>query len=201
MFELLFSPFSYLSITWEKGLKSKRFFDIGLPIILSIFTVILLISLRLCIEKGTNIFNNDITYYLSGFFQTIPGFYIAGLAAIATLNSDNMDVYMRGNPCPKLNGKKIKRRLFLAQLFSYLTIGSLILFILTLVGRFAASINILKDVSTYSYYFAYAVFCLIYFYFFWQIILLTCLGLYYLGEKIHYNDPKDMDDREIVNDE
>jgi hypothetical protein len=200
MFELLFSPFSYLKITWERGLTSKRFFDIGLPIILSLITVILLILLRLNIENGTNIFNNDITYYLSGFFQTIPGFYIAGLAAIATLNSDNMDVYMT-DPCPKLNGEKVKRRLFLAQLFSYLTIGSLILFILTLIGRFAASINILQGVSVFTYYFTYAIFSLIYFYFFWQIMVLTCLGLYYLGEKIHYNDPKDMDDREIVNDE
>lgn len=200
MFELLFSPFSYLRITWERGLTSKRFFDIGLPIILSLITVILLILLRLNIENGTNIFNNDITYYLSGFFQTIPGFYIAGLAAIATLNSDNMDVYMT-DPCPKLNGEKVKRRLFLAQLFSYLTIGSLILFILTLIGRFAASINILQGVSVFTYYFTYAIFSLIYFYFFWQIMVLTCLGLYYLGEKIHYNDPKDMDDREIVNDE
>ena len=142
MFELLFSPFSYLKITWERGLTSKRFFDIGLPIILSLITVILLILLRFNIENGTNIFNNDITYYLSGFFQTIPGFYIAGLAAIATLNSDNMDVYMT-DPCPKLNGEKVKRRLFLAQLFSYLTIGSLILFILTLIGRFAASMALL----------------------------------------------------------
>lgn len=200
MFELLFSPFSYLKITWERGLTSKKFFDIGLPIILSLITVILLILLRLNIENGTNIFNNDITYYLSGFFQTIPGFYIAGLAAIATLNSDNMDVYMT-DPCPKLNGEKVKRRLFLAQLFSYLTIGSLILFILTLIGRFAASINILQGVSVFTYYFTYAIFSLIYFYFFWQIMVLTCLGLYYLGEKIHYNDPKDMDDREIVNDE
>ena len=200
MFELLFSPFSYLKITWERGLTSKRFFDIGLPIILSLITVILLILLRLNIENGTNIFNNDITYYLSGFFQTIPGFYIAGLAAIATLNSDNMDVYMT-DPCPKLNGENVKRRLFLAQLFSYLTIGSLILFILTLIGRFAASINILQGVSVFTYYFTYAIFSLIYFYFFWQIMVLTCLGLYYLGEKIHYNDPKDMDDREIVNDE
>lgn len=200
MFELLFSPFSYLKITWERGLTSKRFFDIGLPIILSLITVILLILLRLNIENGTNIFNNDITYYLSGFFQTIPGFYIAGLAAIATLNSDNMDVYMT-DPCPRLNGEKVKRRLFLAQLFSYLTIGSLILFILTLIGRFAASINILQGVSVFTYYFTYAIFSLIYFYFFWQIMVLTCLGLYYLGEKIHYNDPKDVDDREIVNDE
>lgn len=135
------------------------------------------------------------------FFQTIPGFYIAGLAAIATLNSDNMDVYMT-DPCPKLNGEKVKRRLFLAQLFSYLTIGSLILFILTLIGRFAASINILQGVSVFTYYFTYAIFLFdIFFIFFWQIMVLTCLGLYYLGEKIHYNDPKDMDDREIVNDE
>jgi len=200
MLELLFSPFSYLKITWETGFKSKRFFDIGLPLILSFITVTCLVLLRFYIEKGTNIFNNDVTYYLSGFFQTIPGFYIAGLAAIATLNSDNMDVYMR-NPCPLLNGEKVKRRLFLAQLFSYLTIGSLILFILTLIGRFSASINILKDVSIYIYYTLYAIFSFIYFYFFWQIMLLTCLGLYYLGEKIHYNDPKDTDDREIVNDE
>ena len=200
MLELLFFFFSYLKITWETGFKSKRFFDIGLPLILSFITVTCLVLLRFYIEKGTNIFNNDVTYYLSGFFQTIPGFYIAGLAAIATLNSDNMDVYMR-NPCPLLNGEKVKRRLFLAQLFSYLTIGSLILFILTLIGRFSASINILKDVSIYIYYTLYAIFSFIYFYFFWQIMLLTCLGLYYLGEKIHYNDPKDTDDREIVNDE
>ncbi|MFV4888363.1 hypothetical protein Q5E69_003230 [Acinetobacter baumannii] len=47
-------------------------------------------------EIEPNIFKNDFAVLLTGFLQTIPGFYIAALAAIATLTSEVMDRPMSG---------------------------------------------------------------------------------------------------------
>lgn len=104
------------------------------------------------------------------------------------------------DPSPLLEGKKVKRRVFLALLFSYLTILSLIVFFLTLLGRFTVSIGFFEKIDTYSDLIIYSVYCWIYFCFISQIVLITCIGLYYLGEKAHTNDPKVMDDREIIDD-
>ncbi|MCT8088974.1 hypothetical protein H0920_01940 [Acinetobacter sp. C_4_1] len=199
MLYLIFSPFKYLSITWGKGITSKKFFDQWFPCLISLLITFLLTLATIYSNEKANIFNNDITYYLTGFFQTIPGFYIAGLAAIATFKSTNMDVYMT-DPSPLLEGKKVKRRVFLALLFSYLTILSLIVFFLTLLGRFTVSIGFFEKIDTYSDLIIYSVYCWIYFCFICQIVLTTCIGLYYLGEKAHTNDPKVMDDREIIDD-
>lgn len=66
--------------------------------------------------------------------STLPGFYFAGLAAVATFGSPTMDQVMPA-PAPKVDMRvtgqtvpvDLTRRLFLSYLFSYLVIVSLAL--------------------------------------------------------------------------
>jgi len=66
--------------------------------------------------------------------STLPGFYFAGLAAVATFGSAAMDQQMP-DPAPELEIRvggrsmeaKLTRRQFLSYLFSYLVVVSLVL--------------------------------------------------------------------------
>lgn len=68
MLYLIFSPFKYLSITWGQGITSKKFFDQWLPCFISFLITFLLTLAAIYSNEKANIFNNDITYYLTGFF-------------------------------------------------------------------------------------------------------------------------------------
>lgn len=196
MLELIFKPLNYLSIRWDNGIINKTRFDFTIPIVIS--TIISLIMTILWINVGiekSNIFTNDLTYYLICFLQTMPGFYIAALAAISTLNSSTMDQPMAGDP-PKekhveYNPHKVlwiemNRRRFLARLFSYLTFISIFSFILLLMMRFSYSLDI-KISSSILVYGTYFLCCSILIFCLSQLIMMTFLSLYYLGERVHKN--------------
>jgi len=203
MLELIFKPLNYLDIKWEvKGKISKRSFDYILPAICSIVVSIILVIIDSVVvipansTFSTNIFDGDFTGLLSGFLQTIPGFYIAALAAIATLNSDTMDNPMLGknppyevlietNP-PEVIHNPVSRRRFLSSLFAYLSFVSLLLFFLTLVFKYFYNLNIVP-VNQYLYSTLYFINLFIFFFFFAQLIFLTLIGLYYLGDRVHRN--------------
>ena len=147
MFELIFKPLNYLSIRWDNGIINKTRFDFIIPLIISIILSIILTFIWIEIgSKSSNIFSNDLSYYLICFLQTMPGFYIAALAAISTINSTTMDQPMAGDPPKekyvehnpyKVFWVEMNRRRFLARLFSYLTFVSIILFIFLLIIRFS----------------------------------------------------------------
>lgn len=203
MLELIFKPLNYLDIKWEvKGKITKKKFDYTIPIMCSILISTVLVIIDLIVVPpanstfSTNIFDGDFTGLLSGFLQTIPGFYIAALAAIATLNSDTMDNPMLGqnppyemlietNPYREVPNP-VSRRRFLSSLFAYLSFVSLLLFFLTLVFKYFYNLNILP-VSTCLYSFLYFINLSIFFFFFAQLIFLTLVGLYYLGDRVHRN--------------
>lgn len=203
MFELIFKPLNYLAIKWEvEGHFSKKTFDYFIPLIISIVLSVLLVGIEYFFSSKTvevvNIFASDTSALLAGFLQTIPGFYIAALAAIATLTSPTMDrdmdgvaptykidsIDMDGNPIKK--DEPLKRRGFLARLFSYLSFISLVAYFSILILQYMYQLNILV-VGQLTYSIVYFV-CLTAFNFLLvQLMLLTFLGLYYLGQRIHEN--------------
>ncbi|MBF9260991.1 hypothetical protein I0P11_07540 [Acinetobacter baumannii] len=203
MLELIFKPLNYLDIKWKvKGKITKKRFDYTIPTIFSILISIVLVIIDSVVTTpanstfSTNIFDGDFTGLLSGFLQTIPGFYIAALAAIATLNSDTMDNPMLGenppyeflietNPYREVKNP-VSRRRFLSSLFAYLSFVSLLLFFLTLVFKYSYNLNILP-VNHCLYSFLYFINLTIFFFFFGQLIFLTLVGLYYLGDRVHRN--------------
>lgn len=127
---------------------------------------------------------------LLNFIQTLVGFYIAGLAVIASFNNPDMDRLMSGTP-PTLtvvyNGKSTQvqatRRRFLCAMFAYLTAIS---FLITLVSIALLSLavpaanlipaawHLAVKLGTFFFY-VLAV---------GQLTLVTFWGLYYMGEKM-----------------
>ncbi|ENG3664852.1 hypothetical protein ABT012_003235 [Acinetobacter baumannii] len=196
MLELIFKPLNYLSIRWDNGIINKTRFDFVIPIIISILVSILFTAVWFLVETPkANIFTNDISYYLICFLQTMPGFFIAALAAISTLNSSTMDQPMAGDPSKEKyvehNPYKVfwidmNRRRFLARLFSYLTFISIIIFVLLILIRFSYSLD-LHCTNTYLIFSTYFFACFIVTFGLVQLIMMTFLSLYYLGERVHKN--------------
>ena len=203
MLELVFKPLNYLAIKWEvEGYFSKRTCDITIPLILSVIVSIGLMLLDIFIpsqiDKQVNIFKSDISGLLAGFLQTIPGFYIAALAAIATLTSPTMDRDMDGVPPtqkvdaididgnPGTKDEPLNRREFLSRLFSYLSFVSLILYFLILIFMYTYKLDIFPT-TKFIYSLIYFLCLTLFNFLLIQLMFLTFLGLYYLGQRVHEN--------------
>lgn len=185
-------PFAYLAIKHPAKWK----LDWLLPSIFSIIITLVLFAIVYHSQKPISFFSKDgIASYLLSFIQTLPGFYIAALAAIAAFGGSNLDRTFP-NECPTIMQKylgekteiELTRRRYLAILFAYLTILSIILTLTTItlinIGSFFYNLMIIK-------YQIYTNLLLIFLYilFIFQLIFVTFHSLYYLGDKIY--DPSD----------
>lgn len=136
---------------------------------------------------------------LSTLVVTLPGFYFAGLAAVATFGSTTMDHEMPA-PAPEVKMRvrgqqvtvKLTRRLFLSYLFSYLVILSLGLsFALLAINAFAPSINVLHtSIESYTSFtwpwlIVKSVVGVVLTFTFWSMVVSTLHGVFFLTEKIH----------------
>lgn len=105
-----------------------RLYTTKLPIVvyLVIMTVYLLLPIQPSWAGKDGLLNGVLSI-----FATLPGFYFAGLAAVATFGSTNMDTEMP-EPTPKIDMRimgnplpvPLSKRQFLAYLFSYLVVLS-----------------------------------------------------------------------------
>lgn len=190
MIRHLLRPFSYLSI--EHELKKKV--DWNYPCSLSIISTGLAFWLQQFAHISLYADSGMISKILN-FVQVLPGFYIAALAAIATFNRIDIDKIMP-SPAPKIGmfiqGNNVvielTRRRFLCSMFSFLTAESLILIVLAI---FSTSFyEPLKKVIDDSWHCsASGIFIMIFLFLFWQMIITTFWGLYYLGERLHQPEP------------
>ena len=128
-----------------------------------------------------------------GFIQVLPGFYIA---AIATFNKLDIDKTMPA-PAPKLdikvNGKiasiELTRRRFLCSMFAFLTAESFVLIVLSIFSIIAHE-PIENLLPAYIRFTASTIFLFIFMLLFWQMVLATFWGLFYLGDRLHQPDAK-----------
>lgn len=182
----VFRPFLYLTVR-----HSSRVPQIINWLAPSVFTFAAAL-LYFRFHSEINIFG-DQGFFLKilGFVQSLAGFYIAALAAVAALNNPNMDELMPGTP-PKMNvvynngfeEVELTRRRYMCSMFSYLTATCLML-CLSLVFftsfndffRVNVSLDCLVYVKTFAL--SFIVFLLT------QMMVVTFWGLYYLGEKVH----------------
>ncbi len=127
-----------------------------------------------------------------GFVQSLPGFYIAALAAIATFGRLDIDDILP-EPTPKVvvklrgsdNVISLTRRRFLAMLFAFLTAESVILTILAIIFiPFSEDIQAISISPQISGEWVAIFLSSIYMVGFFQMILATFWGLYYLGYKL-----------------
>lgn len=192
IFYQLLRPFGYLTIRKVKG---KSLYDWVIPMIISVISL-LLISLshggiQLAVKDG------GLASKLTGFISNLPGFYIAALAAIATFNRAGIDNLLianhnsgvlqspyivvkdvKSNGIPMKIEVEITRRVFLCLLFSFLTAESIILVIFSFLFS-----SLLLPAGIYLSLMYLSIFLFV----FWQLIVSTFFGLYYLGDRIHYN--------------
>lgn len=185
----LLRPFSYLEITHPSGKVST--INWKYPFWLSTIAIFLL---AIC-PFEINLWGNEgIAYKVLQLVQTLPGFYIAALTAVATFGNESIDKLMPGTPPEKTiiigNAKqqtKLTRRLFLSSMFSYLTVLSIAL-TLGLIALLSIA-NGVKAESPESLHIALkylAIFPVLLF--FSQLLTVTSWGLYYLGERMHISD-------------
>lgn len=137
--------------------------------------------------------DNGVVQLILSFVQSLPGFYIAALAAIATFGRPDIDEILPA-PTPKVvvrnrgveNLVDLTRRRFLAMLFAFLTAESILVIIssIFLVSHGAPLFSFtyfeLSAASGLALIVAFA-----YFLVFFQMVVATFWGLYYLGYKLH----------------
>lgn len=168
--------FGYLGIVQSNKKDYDFYAPLFLVVVLSVLSFVFDFDIKkmLSFAEKTNVF-----------FAILPGFYIAALSAIATFNKPSIDKLIPDNPTPyvyqRTQGRDIKteltRRRFLSMMFSFLASESLLLFLLSLVS------SLMIDINLFSIIFL-IVFCFLFF----QMIIVTLWGLYYLSEKMHHND-------------
>jgi hypothetical protein len=189
MLHPLLRPFSFLYIKHDSALPI--WINWVIPTVLSLACAAVLDTL---VPAEGLLSDNGFVARVLGFVQSLAGFYMAALAAIATFNNTDMDRFMPGTPPTMgiiykgaLETVKLTRRRFLSSMFAYLTLISVLL---TLVSIAALAIGpnmpewfegqwdwIMRLVFLFGYTLVIA-----------QMICVTVWGLFYLGERIHTPD-------------
>lgn len=183
-YKFIFRVFAYLAIKDSR----KNSIDWHLPIGLSILSTVFVLLLMEYAEM------HDLFIMLINFIQILPGFFIAALAAIATFDKKDLDELM-ASPSPRIkisrNGGveeiRLSRRRYLTLMFSFLTSESILIIVITAFSLKAIP-SICKILISKNLYFPVIgnVFLFfLFFLFFWQLIIVSFYGLYYLGERIH----------------
>lgn len=188
LIQQLLQPFGYLSIRHPY----KWIVDWFYPAFISIAVVLALVlndSLSNLLKTG----NGGFVPLALSFVQSLPGFYIAALAAVATFGRSDIDSVLP-EPTPKIKIKfrdkenivELTRRRFLAMLFAFLTAESIIIVIYSIVlSTYGETLFQLTPPLTQLANILPITAATIYFLFLSQMILATFWGLYYLGYKLH----------------
>ena len=185
----LLRPVNYLKI---KG-GGLSVFNWWYPFLFSMLTLLYVYFYPINLEltgANSSIIGKTLTL-----LNILPGFYIAALAAVSTFNRSAMDRPLDGTPVTLYaseNGETrergLTRRRFLCYLFGYLSFLSLALFIFgTIINTASPSEFLSGELSKYKGHAALALFY-IYLFFFYQMIIITLFGLFYLSDRIHWKE-------------
>lgn len=185
----LLRPFSYLTIEH----RSKWVVDWVYPLILTFLSLAVIFVAG---HFGTVSLYGDggLVGKILGFVQNLPGFYIAALAAIATFNRIDIDKTMPA-PAPRLDitvqGKtvaiELTRRRFLCSMFAFLTAENLILIVLAIFAQ-SLCVTIKAKLALPYQVWVSGGFMFTFLLLFWQMMIASFWGLFYLGDKLHQPD-------------
>lgn len=183
MFGVIVSPLAYLRINHP----SKGVLDWLYPLVFAALSVCLIWTFG---RPGLIAGPSGLLDRLILVCSILPGFYIAALAAIATFNRPDIDATMP-DPTPTLkveiggrpNVIDLTRRRFLAYLFAFLCWESIALLIACVFAGITAA-GVMGTLGRYAPAAKYA-FLFMLLLVFWQLVFATCLGLYYLGDRLN----------------
>lgn len=186
----LFKPLAYVRIKHP----TKAFFDWWLPLFFAIATWCFLYY----VVKSPALFGeNGLIIGVNELLQVLVGFYIAGLAAIATFQNPGMDDQMSGDPVTleeQYRGQTLlvglTRRRFLCYLFGYLSWISLTLYFIGVLANISKSAIASMILPTYLSAVKFG-FLFLYLLVLSNLFITTMLGLYYMSHRLHLTEPKD----------
>lgn len=189
MSTVLLRPLLYLSIQHGSGRLTAL--NWALPAAIAA----VLVCMGALLAPGLNVFHGGgLIDKLLGFVQSLPGFYLAALSAVATFGKPGLDDVMPGTP-PRAsilyNGQRmpvdLTRRRFLCLMFSYLTALSIAITLASIV--MLSTVDLVRPAVPHGMLEplrAALAFTLLLF--ITQMIVITLWGLYYLGERMHTPD-------------
>lgn len=186
MLSMLLYPFKYIGISWESPNSSrnqKLWIDFYLPILMSVSAFV--IWMNFGINFKPYFFNSKAFDVIINFLQTLPGFYLAALAVIASFNNGFLDELTYGEGPIDTNNEEMSRRRFLTNCVSYLAVLSMFLIGLSSVIKYLDEISVLYVTSTDFANIFYGLCISIYVFFLGQLFFITLLCLYYLGDRLH----------------
>lgn len=186
MLNQMLQPLSYLAIRHPQKWKVDWLFPIVISLVCTVCSV----------REGwiSDIYRSSgPVSMLLGFFSSLPGFYIAALAAIATFGRNDIDnVLPEPTPTVKLLTRgenvlvKLTRRRFLAMLFAFLTCESITLVLYSVLflsyGTEVAGMGFWSGVGSKVLVLGMT---FVYYTLLMQMLAATFWGLYYLGFKLH----------------
>lgn len=186
MLNQMLQPLSYLAIRHPQKWKVDWLFPVVIALVCTAF------SIGAGWVADVHRAGGPVSMLL-GFFSSLPGFYIAALAAIATFGRNDIDnILPEPTPTVKLVTRgenvlvKLTRRRFLAMLFAFLTCESIALVMYSVFFlSYGAAIADLQDFDGMLAKAVILVMTFIYYTLLMQILAATFWGLYYLGFKLH----------------
>lgn len=185
----LFRPFAYLFV---RG-PTLNFYRFVGPSACVAFACALYACLPIPLDL---IGDKSISGYLLPFFSSLPGFFIAALAAVVAFNGGDLDeeivnLEARVTANGDTDWVPISLRVFLCYLFAYLTIVSFLGFFYCLIGTVLAGNIVSVVTSAIPTHAASAIETLKYVflagvtYLAGTITFCTIQGLYFLAERVH----------------
>lgn len=178
----LVSPIKYLSIQHE--LKSR--FDWGWPLILTAVTMAIFWLLPV---KPEILGDGGIIRGLRDLIALLAAFFVVALAAVATFAEATLDRPMQGRT-PTLDKHDLTRRQFVCYLFGYLATLSFVLFLSAIAAQVLAP-SLKAELSPSALWWAKAIGGTLFALAFWNMIVTTLLGIYFLVERVHLAEPID----------
>jgi apolipoprotein N-acyltransferase len=176
----LLAPFRYLAIRHD----IKPRYDWGWPFVLTVATMVIfwLMPVRPPLIGDTGI--------LKGVLDLIAlfaAFFVAALAAVATFERKSLDLPMQGTT-PTLDGRDLSRRQFICYLFGYLAVLSFALF-LSIVSAQIVTPSLVVTLSVTGLWWVKAISGTVFAFAFWNMIVTTLLGIYFLVERVNLDVP------------
>lgn len=188
--------FDFLKIKYNDNAEKTSLYYF--PAISSLILSALLIIVAIVGGDGANFLISNKFNDLFTLIAILPGFYIAALSAVAAINRDAIDDLINPNSPPTIRKKEVNRteefddpltrRVFLSMLFSYLATISLLLAIFLILIRFLFSLKTMEVFVTFSTFaewptLIFFVLNFIIFFLITQLVVLTLVGVNYLGYK------------------
>jgi len=179
-------PLSYLLIEHEQ----LRWFNVTLPGLLTLGFVATFVVL----SPHVNILGEGgLIASINSSIGFLIGFYIAALAAVATFEHKSLDKKIAGKPAvftyyqaAKKWDEELTRRKFLSFLFGYCSFVSIILFVAGVFAQiFHDGIKLLIPIQYHLL--LTGIFVAGYMFVFFNLIITTFLGLFYLTDRLHRN--------------